>query len=55
MGTLITEWEDGAKMWSTLLHNETMLQIFAQQLIAIAEYYRIDGWLINIENPIHVM
>ena len=27
---------------------------FAQQLVEIAQYYRFDGWLINIENPIHV-
>ena len=28
--------------------------LFVQNLIRIAEYYRFDGWLINIENPIHV-
>ena len=27
---------------------------FAHQLVAMAEYYKFDGWLVNIENNIHV-
>jgi endo-beta-N-acetylglucosaminidase D len=28
--------------------------VLAQQMVAIAQYYRFDGWLVNIENPINV-
>ena len=27
---------------------------FAQQLVSLSKYYKFDGWLVNIENPIHV-
>ena len=26
----------------------------AQQMVAMAQYYNFDGWLVNIENPINV-
>ena len=26
----------------------------AQQMMMMAQYYKFDGWLINIENPINV-
>ena len=38
----------------SLLSDESKVTQFAQQLIAMAEYYNFDGWLVNIENPIHV-
>ena len=51
---MITEWQDGAKLCSSMLKDETTVMAFADKLISIAEYYRFDGWLINIENHIHV-
>ncbi len=54
LGTIITEWQDGAKLCSLLLRDESTALRFADQLISIADYYGFDGWLINIENPIHV-
>ncbi len=51
---LLSEWQDGAKLCQRLLSNEVTIMQFSQQLVAIAQYYRIDGWLVNIENPIHV-
>ncbi len=54
LGTVITEWHDGVKLCNMLLRDEATAVMFAEQLISIAEYYGFDGWLINIENPIHV-
>ncbi len=39
---------------SRLFQNETNVVMFAQQLVSIAKYYKFDGWLITIENAIHV-
>ena len=54
LGTVITEWQEGAKLCARLLQREPMVQSFVRHLIAIAQYYRFDGWLVNIENPVHV-
>lgn len=54
LGTIITEWKDGAQLCHRLLGNEATVELFAQQLVALAQYYCFDGWLVNIENPIHV-
>ena len=54
LGTIITEWGDGAQLCHKLLGNEDTVALFAQQLVALAQYYHFDGWLVNIENPIHV-
>ena len=54
LGTLITEWEDGVQICSEFLQDRESFENLANQLVDIAEYYRFDGWLINIENPIQV-
>lgn len=54
LGTFITEWQEGAKLCAHLLQREETVQHFVHQLIAIAQYYKFDGWLVNIENPVHV-
>lgn len=54
LGTLITEWDDGAQRCSEFLEDEHSYKAFANQLVDITEYYHFDGWLINIENPIQV-
>ena len=40
--------------YNRLLSDEAKVALFAQQLVALADYYGFDGWLVNIENPIHV-
>ena len=54
LGTIITEWKDGAILCSQLLRDERTVQQFVDQIVAITLYYNLDGWLINIENPINV-
>ena len=54
LGTVITEWQEGVKMCARILQQETIVHKFVQQLISIAQYYGFDGWLVNIENPVHV-
>ncbi|XP_052263181.1 cytosolic endo-beta-N-acetylglucosaminidase-like isoform X2 [Dreissena polymorpha] len=52
LGTVITEWDDGKARCAKILESEASYKQFADQLVKIAEYYRFDGWLINIENAI---
>ncbi|XP_007426327.2 cytosolic endo-beta-N-acetylglucosaminidase [Python bivittatus] len=55
LGTFITEWTDGEKMCESFLAGEDeAYRAVAKQLAAIAEFYRFDGWLINIENSLSV-
>lgn len=39
---------------ANLLSNEDTVIQLAQQMVAMAQYYNFDGWLVNIENPINV-
>lgn len=55
LGTLITESDDGAARCSKFLEDTASLETMVNQLVDIAEYYRFDGWLLNIENPIQVL
>ena len=54
LGTLITESDDGVARCSKFLEDEASVETMVNQLVDIAEYYRFDGWLLNIENPIQV-
>ena len=54
MGTIITEWQDGAKLCGQLFGSDDLVMKLAQQLVDMAEYYNFDGWLVNIENPVKV-
>lgn len=54
LGTVITEWKDGAILCSNLFSNEAAVDAAVDKLIQLAVYYKFDGWLINIENPIQV-
>ena len=38
----------------SLLSNKFKVTRFAEQLVSLSKYYKFDGWLVNIENPIHV-
>ncbi|KAM3909984.1 cytosolic endo-beta-N-acetylglucosaminidase isoform 1-T2 [Leptodactylus fuscus] len=51
LGTFITEWEDGAKVCEAILSgDESTYKAVADQMVALARFYRFDGWLVNIEN-----
>ncbi|NWQ63743.1 ENASE acetylglucosaminidase, partial [Neopipo cinnamomea] len=53
LGTFITEWTDGEKMCEAFLAGgEEAYGAVAEQLARIAQHYRFDGWLINIENTL---
>ncbi|XP_038123504.1 cytosolic endo-beta-N-acetylglucosaminidase [Cyprinodon tularosa] len=52
LGTFITEWTDGAAVCKTFLKDEKSYQEVANKLVQISQYYRFDGWLINIENAL---
>ncbi|XP_035827207.1 uncharacterized protein LOC101863364 isoform X2 [Aplysia californica] len=52
LGTVITEWDDGAKICQELLSSKSSIDKFTTKLAEIADFYNFDGWLINIENPI---
>jgi mannosyl-glycoprotein endo-beta-N-acetylglucosaminidase len=52
IGTVITEWEDGFKVCQELFQSPESAQHAAEYLIQLAIKTQIDGWLINIENPI---
>ena len=52
LGTVITEWESGKEICEEFLKTVDSRRQFVDQLVAVAQYYRFDGWLINIENEI---
>ncbi|XP_035695169.1 cytosolic endo-beta-N-acetylglucosaminidase-like [Branchiostoma floridae] len=52
LGTLITEWDDGAKCCQQFLKDQASCRALADKLAQMAQHYNFDGWLINIENPL---
>ncbi|KHN77582.1 Cytosolic endo-beta-N-acetylglucosaminidase [Toxocara canis] len=52
LGTIITEWESGAKICSEVLSSEENVDKTVANLVEIATYHNFEGWLINIENEI---
>ncbi|NWI40568.1 ENASE acetylglucosaminidase, partial [Picathartes gymnocephalus] len=53
LGTFITEWTDGEKLCEAFLASgEEAYGAVAEQLARIAQHYRFDGWLVNIENTL---
>ncbi|XP_004860908.1 cytosolic endo-beta-N-acetylglucosaminidase isoform X2 [Heterocephalus glaber] len=55
LGTFITEWNDGAKLCEAFLAGDpSSYRAVADQLVQIAQFFRFDGWLINVENPLSV-
>ena len=54
MGTIITEWDEGAQICSHILSSATNVQMFVEQCVSLANYYQFDGWLVNIENNLQV-
>lgn len=54
LGTFITEWNDGFKTCEEFLKDDSSWKVVADQLVKVCEYYSFDGWLVNIENDIHI-
>lgn len=53
LGTFITEWKDGERLCEAFLAgDERSYRAVADQLVLIAQFFRFDGWLINIENSL---
>lgn len=52
IGTVITEWKEGEKVWSELVSDENKLLLFSSKLAEICDHYKFDGYLLNIENKI---
>ncbi|XP_053938953.1 cytosolic endo-beta-N-acetylglucosaminidase isoform X2 [Cuculus canorus] len=53
LGTFITEWTDGEKICEAFLSGgEEAYRAVSEQLARIAQHYRFDGWLVNIENTL---
>lgn len=54
-GTFITEWKAGGQLCEAFLAgDERSYRAVADQLVLIAQFFRFDGWLINIENSLSV-
>lgn len=52
LGTVITEWTDGQKVWERVFESTEETKKFADALIYIAKFYKFEGWLLNVENKI---
>ncbi|XP_063207813.1 cytosolic endo-beta-N-acetylglucosaminidase isoform X2 [Chroicocephalus ridibundus] len=53
LGTFITEWTDGEKLCEAFLAGGAeAYRAVGKQLARIAQHYRFDGWLVNIENTL---
>ena len=54
LGTFITEWDAGAAVCARFLSSVENAHKLAEKLADMAQYYRFDGWLVNIENVLKV-
>lgn len=53
LGTFITEWQEGGQLCEAFLAGDARsYRAVADQLVLIAQFFRFDGWLINIENSL---
>lgn len=52
LGTIITEWDEGAKICTKILANQVSMDRFTEKVIDIMISYNFDGWLFNIENTL---
>ena len=51
-GTLITEWDDGRKVWDEVLKSDDCVENFVDSLVAICCHFGFDGYLLNVENSV---
>ncbi|KAM5216780.1 cytosolic endo-beta-N-acetylglucosaminidase isoform 2-T2 [Hipposideros larvatus] len=53
LGTFITEWQEGGQLCEAFLAGDARsYRAVADRLVLIAQFFRFDGWLINIENSL---
>ena len=52
LGTIITEFKDGEKIWDDIFASKENQEVFVKNLTKIAKVVGFDGWLFNIENKI---
>ncbi len=52
LGTLITEFDHGKKMWQQILASQKTMDKFVKRCTEIMEHVGFDGWLMNVENEI---
>lgn len=52
LGTVITEWDEGAALCEQLFGTPEASEKAAGQLTSIAAHHGFDGWLLNIENKL---
>ena len=52
LGTVITEWEEGAALCEQLFSSPEAAEEAAGQLCRIAAHHGFDGWLLNVENTL---
>ncbi|XP_025836491.1 cytosolic endo-beta-N-acetylglucosaminidase 2 [Agrilus planipennis] len=52
LGTFITEWDSGKFICEEILKSPEAIKKFANILADLCVTYKIDGWLLNIENSI---
>jgi len=51
-GTVITEWDEGSRICDQIFFSKESVDYFVSCLAAVTVHSDLDGWLINIENPI---
>lgn len=52
LGTVITEWTDGEKLWQQIYENDDKMNLMITKLVQICKHCKFDGYLINIENKV---
>ena len=52
LGTIITEFDAGAKIWKTIFSSSENTKLLIQKCVKICQHVGFDGWLLNIENVI---
>lgn len=52
IGTIITEWDEGAAMCDKIFSSKESVDEFVRTLTELSLHHNCDGWLINIENLI---
>lgn len=52
LGTIITEWKDGEKLWQELFEHEDKIDKMINKLVEICKHCKFDGYLVNIENVV---
>ena len=52
LGTIITEFDEGKKICDELLKNKETVDRFVDMCCKIAIHYKLEGWLLNIENKL---